>query len=980
MIRTTVVACLPVALGILDATGTVYAPASASREERFANPPACARILPLRHGWSYNAGKVDAELRTLKDEGFGGFAGNVNWTTNYLQDAASWKVFRQTVEKARAQGMTLWLYDEKGYPSSTAGGQTLEGHPELQMRAFFVSVTNDMDGALRVVGVRTDRVHEGTQVAVRGGSYKYPYPNLLMRESTERFIDLTHNAYRRELGSALRCFDSTFTDEPSLMTYWMKPMSELCLPVSDELLAAYKAKFGHPLGDDVPALVTGEPVGKTAEIRHRYWSMIAERFAKNYIGRLADWTSANGILSGGHLLSEESLVAHVPLYGDFFRALRGFTAPGCDVLTSIPEKVNPVTPLFAGSAGELNGALRVMSEASDHIQRYRAPGDKRPPVQVTARQIVGSLNRQIWGGVNTFTSYYRWDAFSVSERREINEEIGRTITLVAEGRSAAEVAVLYPADALMTGFEPQKVGAGGELAQRVAESFGKAVQALFRKGRPLLIVDAESLAQADVKDGALVRGPLAWRTVVLPSAVTLPLGAARKLAALQAAGGQVIALGERPINSERAFPDGEIASLAANWTLLPSGLVGYLPEVIASRHQFPFAVTRGAADILRVAHRRTAKDGDVLFVANDSPEPWAGAVRVAGDPEVRVWNPRIGLFHRAAGEIPLELPPYAAVVLTTSVALRGRMTPGAGAAYRLEPRPLAVSPTEPPSVVKGTYVMANVRMLPDGFARAETELTKGNVDTFAFVSTAYGRSPFAPDAKGLAFTVRVPAANLGNARLGVSLEMKDKSSYFASTGVALKKIGTHEVVCAFADFSRLGAAAHGRAEAFRPEDVRRINIGYAGYYGLAGEKVVFDVSAPKACVLMTSGRNEANQTGCPEFAVECPRKRGGPVLRAADFGFSATNDDNAAAINRALLACARTGASRLELSRGTFLNPKGAVWHVASGTNLVFRNNRVVCSRRSPHDPPYRGKVLCPVKGAMTEAGNSFEIEKEMKL
>ena len=835
------------------AAETVYAPADASREERFANPPACARILPLHHGRPNDTAKADAELQALKDEGFGGFAGNVNMNSNYLHDAASWRTYRYTVEKAHAMGMSLWLYDEKGYPSCTAGGQTLEGHPEWQARAYLVSVTNEPGGARRVTGIRDGYIREGTHVSVSVSTFKYAYPNLLMREPTDRFVELTHEAYRRELGPALKHIDSTFTDEPSLMTLWMRPMPELCLPVSDELLAAYEAKFGHPLKDDVPALVSGEPVGKTAEIRHRYWSMVAERVAKNYTGRLTEWASANGILSGGHLLSEENLVAHVPLYGDFFRVLRGLSAPGCDILTSVPETVPPVTPLLAGSAGELNGAPRVMSEASDHSQKYRKAGDKRPVVQVTARQVVGSLNRQIWGGVNTFTSYYRWGAFSAAERRAINEEIGRTITLASEGRSAAEVALLYPADALMTGFEPQKVGAGGQLARGVESCFLKALNALFRKGRPFLVVDAESLASAEVKDGALVSGPLVWRTVVLPSAVTLPLGAARKLAALQAAGGQVIALGERPVNSERAFPDAEIASLAAKWTLLPHGLIGYLPEAIAARHRPPLEVTRGPAEILRVAHRRTAKDGDVLFVANDSPDPWAGALRVAGDPEVRVWNPRIGLSHAVKGEIPLELPPYAAVVLTTSAELRGRVVPGEGAKFRLESRPFAVPQEGSPSVSKGKYVKASVRKLADGFTRAETELTKGDVDTFAFVNHVYARSPFAPDAKGLTFTVRVPEDNPGSARLGVFLALKDGTNFYASTGLTLKKAGTYEVTCTFAEFGHHGSASQGRAAPLRPEDIRRINIGYGGYFGRMGEKVVFDVAAPTACVL-TSGK------------------------------------------------------------------------------------------------------------------------------
>ena len=59
-------------------------------------------------------------------------------------------------------------------------------------------------------------------------------------------------------------------------------------------------------------------------------------------------------------------------------------------------------------------------------------------------------------------------------------------------------------------------------------------------------------------------------------------------------------------------------------------------------------------------------------------------------------------------------------------------------------------------------------------------------------------------------------------------------------------------------------------------------------------------------------------TGCPEFAVERPRDRGGAVVRAADFGLSAQSDKNATAINKALAEARRTGARRVELAPGTY--------------------------------------------------------------
>ena len=62
----------------------------------------------------------------------------------------------------------------------------------------------------------------------------------------------------------------------------------------------------------------------------------------------------------------------------------------------------------------------------------------------------------------------------------------------------------------------------------------------------------------------------------------------------------------------------------------------------------------------------------------------------------------------------------------------------------------------------------------------------------------------------------------------------------------------------------------------------------------------------------------ADPTGCPDFVVEQPRAHGGGTVRAVDFGFSPTNRDNAAAINRAVAECRRVKADRLELAAGTY--------------------------------------------------------------
>ena len=59
-------------------------------------------------------------------------------------------------------------------------------------------------------------------------------------------------------------------------------------------------------------------------------------------------------------------------------------------------------------------------------------------------------------------------------------------------------------------------------------------------------------------------------------------------------------------------------------------------------------------------------------------------------------------------------------------------------------------------------------------------------------------------------------------------------------------------------------------------------------------------------------------TGCPDFDVDLPRETGGPVVRAADFGFSECDDGNAAALTRAFEHCRKVGASELFLAPGKY--------------------------------------------------------------
>ena len=105
--------------------------------ERFAVPPASTRILRIIHSQRDDPKQQDQQLQKLVTQGFGGFAGNVAFN-GYVDDETKWPAFCAACAMAKAAGMSLWLYDECGYPSGSARDLTLQGHPEWAARGLLV--------------------------------------------------------------------------------------------------------------------------------------------------------------------------------------------------------------------------------------------------------------------------------------------------------------------------------------------------------------------------------------------------------------------------------------------------------------------------------------------------------------------------------------------------------------------------------------------------------------------------------------------------------------------------------------------------------------------------------------------------------------------------------------------------------------------------------------------------------------------------
>jgi hypothetical protein len=876
--------------------------------ERFAEPPPSARILRILHKQQDQPASQDKVLRQLAAQGFGGFAGNVSFD-GYVDDETKWPAFLRGVRMAKAAGMSLWLYDECGYPSGSARDLTLRGHPEWAARGLLVAETNVTGGASVslalppgrlvlaaalprrngvialeeakdltasavigqlvwqapagewfVVAMTDDLLYEGTHAAV-SLAFKKPCIDLLTPEPTARFIEVTHERYAEKLGKDLgSVFVATFTDEPSLQNYWMRPMPYRVLPWSLTIAQEFKKRRGRELLPLLPALVAeAGPAG--AKARYDFWNTVGELVSENYFGQLQTWCRKHGLDSGGHLLMEEGLVGHVPLYGDFFRCARRLDAPSIDCLTSLPPEVPWFIARLISSIADLEERPVTMCEVSDHSQRHRPKGDERPIRLVTEDEIRGTCNRLVWGGINTLTSYYAFKDLTDDQLRRLNTHIGRCQTLLRGGRQVSDIAVLYPIESVWPKFVPAYHGATSETSARRVESvFDGVSSALYGANRDFAYVDARALREAKVKGGALTHNALSWRVLVLPATDTLPLAAWENVARFWRKGGAVIAVGALPANCEDQYPSKRVQALAREMfgageapclttnqaggtgALLPTGMIALVPKVIDSLLERD-AACAGATSPVRVTHRRV--DGhDVFFAINDSDVPWSGEIRFCGRGVTEQWDPSTGAMTPIpdGNNVPAKLGPYGAMLFRAKeVGSPRRLNGSASSGLSMTCEPLPASKV---TAGGGQYVRYDLTGNDAAGWCAAATLSKGQVDTHLFMSFNYAQPLALGNSVGLTIDSSVPDGQRAPAELLVFLATKEGGQYLASTGRYLNAPGPARAYVMFSQFKPFGGSKTTKG----PMDlsqVAAIRVGWGGYFGAEGEKIALTVNPPQ---------------------------------------------------------------------------------------------------------------------------------------
>lgn len=723
-------------------------------EGNFKNPPEELGILPF---WFWN-GEMDEkemewQMREYKSRGITGFFihGRFGEKIGYLSDTWFERV-KFTVEKAKEIGIDAWVYDEMNWPSGTAERQVLKKFPHLKQK-YLELVALNIDGPLFTFLEATDDRYVNTgnskpvaAFACTDSEYRTKIsklidltPNLsfnkvipweapegkwrllyflekevdyyidtLNPESTNRFIELTHERYKkavgRDFGSAVPGF---YTDEPA-MHYYHVGMQNYVIPWTSQMFKIFREKRGYHLKPFLPALYLdiGE---ETARIRYDFWRTLTEQYSETYYKRLRDWCEQNGVLFTGHLLFEEWIRLHARCEGNLFKYLKHLHITGVDHLyPKVGSKKEPAEHV----------ALKIGSSAAHHFGSTRLLCESMGGTywDCTLERMKWIANWEYVLGVNLFNNHGYHYSIEGERKRDwppsqfyhhtwwkyydkFTEYMARLGHVLSGGKHVAKILFLYPINSVWANYKPQKKD---PISRTIENNFNELTDTLLRLHFDFDYADEDILIESKLKGNKIQIRDEEYELLILPPVTHLKKETFQKIKKFVRNGGKIIADTFLPEEFLEASKNGAVKEVKQLFKVDPGDLIKEFEGKkkpaklnMNSRSNIHVIRSRGLSidqrsEILRelinavsvpdiiinnedIFYLHRIKDGfDIYFLVNTRQKN-AGKVEISfektGKPEL--WNPNTGeiisinIYQIKKGRLTLQLdfPPSEAHIV-----------------------------------------------------------------------------------------------------------------------------------------------------------------------------------------------------------------------------------------------------------------------------------------------------------------------------
>ena len=453
---------------------------------------------------------------------------------------AYFEEFLYATKKAAEMGMTMWLYDEGGWPSGGACGKVLLEYPEYARKILSSKKTIDSDGK--------EKKEYFSETLLFANPGNPDFPDLTREEATKAFIEIGLESYKPYLEPYFgKEITFVFTDEPAMP----RP-----IPFRKEMEKLFEQRNGYSIKPYLQELSGDKLVQdeKAAKARIDWYDMCSDLFCENFLMLEKEWANQNGMAFTGHFGGEDQIIYNLSGgYGNIMRALRCLDVPGIDAIwrqiypMERPSDFHPVTgisgenrifPRFASSAAAQTRKHLVMTESCGV---YGAG--------LTFAEMRFIFNYQAIRGVNIFNLFsvpYAREGFLmtgelpfITEKHacykdlpSFNAYLERLSYVASLGQTDHKVALYMPIWDIWA----------GERSKYYNEMFDKVGKELEDQHIMFDVFDDDVLKCADMEflqKGIVAMGDVQYSILVLPPCKYMPESNVEKLECFIAGGGTV---------------------------------------------------------------------------------------------------------------------------------------------------------------------------------------------------------------------------------------------------------------------------------------------------------------------------------------------------------------------------------------------------------------------------------------------------------
>lgn len=715
-----IVCLVLVAIGCIATISPSRAEQADDVKQVFVNPPREYASAPL---WVWNdllteeqiAGTLEDLARQKVKQAF--VHPRPGLMTPYLSD--DWfRLWKVALREAERLDMNIWIYDENSYPSGFAGGLVPDAMPESRGRGLAtreVPRPENLGSEVAAVFRMTGDGYEQVTGAARAGQSlpegKYMvfswieapaggwfagkwYVDLLKPGVTEKFIEVTLEPYRREIGQEFggRC-PGVFTDEPHLTPaggiHWNEHLAE-----------ESQKRWGYNIADHLPALL--RPTGDWRRVRHNYHQLLLEQFIEHWAKPCYEYCEQHNLEFTGHYWEHGwPGTSHGP---DNMAMYAWHQRPAIDCLMNQYDE--GVNAQFGNArfVRELASVANQMGRQRTLCEAYGAGGWD---LRFEDMKRIGDWLYVL--GVNTMDEHLSYITLRGARKRDhpqsfsyhepwwedyhvMAEYFTRLSAAISSGKQVNRIMVLEPTTSAWL-YQPdpghkQQLGQLGNEFQDLVNRL-EAAQVEYDLGCEQIMGDHGSVG------GKWLRvGQAEYHTVVLPPGTDgLNDRTAKLIEDFATAGGRVICCGDPPSLVDGQPSDRlQKAADQAGWARLETAK---LPETLLSLSDDGFAIRRDEGDSGKLFHqRRRLDDGELLFLVNTSIEAPSTGSFVAKAASIEQWDPQTGAASPydctskdGTVEARYSLPPCGSllVLLSGKPASAAAAAPAAADAVTLKP-------------------------------------------------------------------------------------------------------------------------------------------------------------------------------------------------------------------------------------------------------------------------------------------------------